>query len=73
MPALSNPNRRPHAIVVGADFSKASQLAILQAWHLATQREYAVLHLVYVIEDRGMLLNRAQRLHRRERMSSQVD
>ncbi|MEQ8461733.1 MAG: universal stress protein [Sandaracinaceae bacterium] len=47
--------RRPHVILVGTDFSEASMLAVRQAWHLATQRADAQLHVAHVADDaRGL-------------------
>lgn len=57
--------RRPHVILVGTDFTDASKLAVRQAWHLATQRTDAQLHVAHVADDdRGLRLKTDALLHR---------
>lgn len=56
--------RRPHVILVGTDFSAASELAVRQAWHLATQRADAQLHVAHVADAAPGLSEAATLRHR---------
>lgn len=44
---------KPYVIVVGVDFSEASELAVQRAFELATERAQAEVHLVNVVQTYG--------------------
>lgn len=72
MTAPNENPKRPHVIVVGTDFSEVSNLAIQQAWHLATQREDAQLHVVHAIDTRRGLTSKAAEVEREERLLEEL-
>jgi nucleotide-binding universal stress UspA family protein len=54
--------------LVGTDFSRASGLAIAQAWELASQREDGELHVVHVVDHRRGFSSKNAELRRREKL-----
>ncbi|RYZ01563.1 MAG: universal stress protein [Myxococcales bacterium] len=51
--ATTSVDGKPYIIVVGVDFSEASELAAHRAFDLAAERELAELHLVNVVQTYG--------------------
>lgn len=50
---MQNPN--PYVIVVGVDYSATSDLALQRAFELATEKQNAEVHIVYVLQTLGAL------------------
>lgn len=63
---------RAHVILVATDFSDAANLALQQAWQLATQREDGELHVVHVVDDRGVPMRKRTRLARHDRVLQEL-
>jgi nucleotide-binding universal stress UspA family protein len=59
---------RPHVIVAATDFSEVSNLALQQAWQLASQRPDAELHVVHVVDERRGLSSKEAELEREEQL-----
>ncbi|HJL18544.1 MAG TPA: universal stress protein [Sandaracinaceae bacterium LLY-WYZ-13_1] len=55
---------RPHVIVAATDFSEISNLALQQAWSLATQRQDAQLHVIHVVDAHRGLRSKSSELER---------
>lgn len=51
--ATTSVDGKPYIIVVGVDFSEASELAVHRAFELASEREQSELHLVNVVQTYG--------------------
>jgi nucleotide-binding universal stress UspA family protein len=51
--ATTSVDGKPYTIVVGVDFSEASELAVHRAFELACERPQAELHLVNVVQTYG--------------------
>lgn len=45
---------KPYVIVVGVDYSKASDLALARAFEVATERQHAEVHIVHVMQTFGV-------------------
>ncbi len=45
--------QRPYVIVVGVDFSEASELAVQQAFAIAAEQPHAEVHLAHVVQTYG--------------------
>jgi nucleotide-binding universal stress UspA family protein len=74
MTSQSNPATpgRPHVIVAATDFSEVSNLALQQAWQLATQRSDAELHVVHVVDDRRGPTSKSAELQREEQLLAEL-
>jgi nucleotide-binding universal stress UspA family protein len=48
-------NAKPYVIVVGIDYSKTGDLALSRAFELATEKQSAGVHIVYVLQTLGAL------------------
>ena len=51
--ATTSADGKPYLIVVGVDFSEASELAVQRAFELAAERPAAEVHLVNVVQTYG--------------------
>lgn len=72
MTAANETTKRPHVIVVGTDFSEVSNLAIQQAWLLASQRPDGQLHVVHSIDTRRGLTSKADEVEREDRLLQEL-
>lgn len=48
-------NAKPYVIVVGIDYSKTGDLALSRAFEVATEKQNAEVHIVYVLQTLGVL------------------
>jgi len=48
-------NQKPYIIVVGIDYSKTGDLALTRAFELATEKQNAEVHILYVLQTLGAL------------------
>jgi nucleotide-binding universal stress UspA family protein len=46
----------PYVIVVAIDYSKSGELALARAFEIATEKEAAEVHIVYVLQTHGALI-----------------
>jgi nucleotide-binding universal stress UspA family protein len=48
-------NSKPYVIVVGIDYSKTGDLALTRAFELATEKQNAEVHILFVLQTLGVL------------------